>query len=207
MKSKLANKQMLLPGLIGLLLGALVILGVRFVNYSPEEGVHYHANFSMYLNGQREEFKDIFYYIGEENCSADTEHKMNPYERGHLHDNVNDVVHIEDEAVTWGQFFQNIGWVVDDKLIRTLDQVLMADSQNKISFILNGQKVDSVTKLVIGDKDRLLVDFGPTDAATLQKEFDSIASTAEKYNGSKDSGSCGGASKEKTWKDRMRHMF
>jgi hypothetical protein len=132
---------------------------------------------------------------------------MTPYERAHLHDSVNDVVHVEDDAVTWGQFFQNIGWVVDPKVVRTPDQVLLADSQNKVTFMLNGKQTDNVINQVIADKDKLLVDFGSTDAQALQTEYKSIASTAGQYNGSKDSGSCGGASHKNSWNDRLKHMF
>lgn len=201
------NRQAWLAGVAGVLLGALIILGIRFITYSPEEGVHYHANFAVYINGQREQFKDIFYYIGAESCTGDSEHSTNPYARAHLHDMVGDVVHVEDEAVTWGQFFQNIGWVVDPKVIRKGEQIFLADAQNKVSFMLNGKLTDNVINQVIGDKDKLLVDYGPVDSGTLQNEFESIASTAEKYNGSKDKGSCDGAVEQGSWKDRLKHMF
>lgn len=200
------NKSLVLAGGIGLVFGALIILGERAVTYRPAEKVHYHANFAIYINGQREQFKDIFYYI-DTGTACGAGQKMTPYERAHLHDNVNDVVHVEDEAVTWGQFFQNIGWVIDSKLVRTPDQLLLADSGNRLTFMLNGEQTDKVINSVIGDKDRLLVDFGSTDSQTLQKEFESVASTAGKYNGSKDVGSCGGASEENSWSNRMRHMF
>lgn len=189
-----------------MIIGAFIILGIRFVTYS-EEGVHYHANFAVYMNGQQEKFDDIFYYIGAESCTGESEHRANPYARTHLHDMVGDVVHVEDEAVTWGQFFQNIGWIADSKLIKTPDQVYMPDSTSRISFMLNGKKVETITNAAIGDKDRLLIDFGSTDDGTLQQRFDSVASTAEKYNGMQDSGSCGGASEKNSWKDRLRHMF
>lgn len=201
------NKHSLINGVIGLIIGVAIVLGIRFATYSGGEAVHYHANFAMYLNGQREQFDDIFYYIGAENCSTEVEHTMNPYARAHMHDSVNDVVHVEDNAVTWGQFFQNIGWIIDPEVIRTPDQIFLPDSQNKLTFILNGEQTDKVINRVIGDKDKLLVDFGSTNLQTLQKEYDSIASTAEKYNGMKDSGSCGGASQETSWKDRLKHLF
>lgn len=204
---KKLNKKLLVATGLGLVVGALIILAVRFATYQPEKDVHYHANFAVYLNGQREEFKDIFYYIGGESCTGDAEHQMTPHARAHMHDMVNDVVHVEDEVVTWGQFFQNMGWVVDPKVIRTPDEVLMVDSANKVSFMLNGEKVDNVVGRVIGDKDRLLVDFGSTSNENLQKEFQTIATTAEKYNGSQDPGSCGGMSEKNTWKDRLKHMF
>ena len=201
------NRKSLIAALVGLFIGAALILAVRFIAYQPEEGVHYHANFAVYLNGQREQFKDIFYYIGGESCTGEAEHAMTPHARAHLHDNVNDVVHVEDEAVTWGQFFQNMGWVVDPKVIRTPDQVLLAGAVNKVSFMLNGEKIDNIVSRVIGDKDRLLVAFGSTGSEDLQKEFQTIAATAGQYNGSQDSGSCGGASEKNGWKDRLKHML
>lgn len=200
------NKKLMAAGSVGLILGVILILGERFVTYHPPKRVHYHANFAVYINGQREQFKDIFYYV-DAGGTCNLQQKMTPYERAHLHDNINDVVHVEDEAVTWGQFFQNIGWVIDPKLVRTPDQLLLADSGNKLTFILNGEQTDKVINSVIGDKDRLLVDFGSTDSQTLQQEFESVASTAGIYNGSKDAGSCGGASEDDSWTNRMRHMF
>ncbi|HCM51959.1 TPA: hypothetical protein DIS56_02385 [Candidatus Saccharibacteria bacterium] len=201
------NRKFLVAGGLGLVVGILIILGIRFATYQPDKGIHYHANFAVFLNGQREEFKDIFYYIGGESCTGETEHQMTPYARAHMHDRVNDVVHIEDEAVTWGQFFQNMAWVVDPKIIRTPDRVWLADSANKVSFMLNGEKVDNIVGRVIGNKDRLLVDFGSTNKEVLQKEFETVASTAEQYNGSQDPGSCGGEAEKNTWKDRLKHML
>lgn len=202
------NNKLFLVGGIGLILGVILILGLRFFTYQPEKSVHYHANFAIYLNGQREQFKDIFYYIDVSgNCTTQNQ-KITPHGRAHLHDSVNDVVHVEDEAVTWGHFFQNIGWVIDPNVVRTPNQVLLTDSQNKVTFMLNGKQIDSVINRVIVDKDKLLIDYGSTDAPTLQTEYMSIASTASKYNGSKDTGSCGSAShNENSWKDRMKHMF
>lgn len=189
----------------GVILGALIILGIRFATYQPEEEVHYHANFAMYLNGQREEFKNPVYYVDiEEACTV--KRQMTPHERAHLHDNVNDVVHVEDQAVTWGQFFQNLGWVVDLKVIRTPDKVLLTDSQNKVTFMLNGKQTDNVLGQVIKDQDRLVVDYGNTSPQDLLREYDTVPATAHKYNISPDPASCGGH-QETTMRDRFMHMF
>src|SRR5215469_16416653 len=91
-----------------LLLGAALVLGIRFFTYKPQS-VHYHANFALYVNGQREEFKGAMYYSEVQMCTS-AETAMTPVERAHMHDNVNNVVHVEDHAVTWGQFFANLGW-------------------------------------------------------------------------------------------------
>ena len=47
------TSQALLLLFIGAVIGALIILGVRFASYRPER-THYHANFAVYINGQRE---------------------------------------------------------------------------------------------------------------------------------------------------------
>ncbi|MFA5003788.1 MAG: hypothetical protein WC498_00725 [Candidatus Saccharimonadales bacterium] len=189
----------------GVLVGALIILGIRFVTYQPEEVVHYHANFAMYLNGQRELFKNPVYYTDlTESCAV--EEQMSPHERAHMHDGVNDVVHVEDHAVTWGQFFQNLGWVVDNNIIRTPTQLLTPTDQNKITFMLNGEETSNLVSRIIQDRDQLLVDFGATSTQDLQKEFKTVPSTAVKYDTSQDPKSCSGH-EPTTMRTRMMHLF
>lgn len=190
----------------GLIAGALVILGIRFITYKPD-AVHYHANFSVYINGQRELFNSPIYYeeTTAASCNLD-EHEESPLERAHMHGNVNDVVHIEDHLVTWGNFLQNIGWSVDKELIKTLDKMYLADSANKITFILNGKKVDNINNLVVGDKDRLLIDYGDVSDSGFLKRFNSVANTAHKYNVTRDPASCG-AGKGTSIKDKLEHLL
>jgi hypothetical protein len=186
------------------ILGIVVTLAVRFVTYNPQK-VHYHANFAVYINGQKEEFKNPIYYISvAAMCSADATNS--PTDRAHMHSGVNNVVHVEDRAVTWGMFFQNIGWVVDPRVIRDLDGLFVPIDQNKITFILNGQQVDGAMRLVIKDQDKLLVDYGSAPDQQLQKEYAAIPSTAHKYDTTPDPKSCSG-SKKPTLHERFVHMF
>lgn len=53
----------------GIVLGALALLVIRFFTYSPPQ-VHYHANFAVYINGQREQFKGPQYYQEVAVCSS-----------------------------------------------------------------------------------------------------------------------------------------
>src|SRR5690242_12924059 len=46
---------------VGFLLGILWLVGMRFLTVTPTE-THYHANFAVYINGTREEFKSFAYY-------------------------------------------------------------------------------------------------------------------------------------------------
>ena len=65
-------KQTILVGVTSLVVGAAAILGVRYFTYSPEK-VHYHANFGVIINGQRETFKSPMYYEEESGstCTLD----------------------------------------------------------------------------------------------------------------------------------------
>jgi len=198
------NKKAWYFGLGGLILGALIVFFIRFATYHVNS-VHYHANFAVYINGQREQFKEAFYYqeVGK-GCTVHDE--LTPHERVHMHDNINSVVHVHDNAVTWGNFFQNIGWAVDQRFITTPFKVFNADDSNKVRFILNGQRVDGVNNLVIGDQDRLLVDYGNRPDTTLQSEYKSVPKTAHQYDISKDPASCGGGAPT-TSRDRITHLF
>lgn len=187
-------------------LGIFVVLLIRFATYHVEKGVHYHANFALYINGQREQFKEPFYY--EEVTSCNSHEEMTPHERTHMHEQVNSVVHVHDHAVTWGDFFQNIGWVVDMNLIETpQSKIYLADAQNKVTFILNGQKVENPINQVIGDEDKLLINYGASSEQELQDRYKTVPATAHKYDVSKDPASCSGGVHPTTFSDRLKHLF
>lgn len=190
--------------ILGILLGAILILAIRFAAYKLAGVVHYHANFAVYINGRQEQFKDAFYYQ-EIEAGCTTSINMTPHERAHMHDEVNNVVHVEDHAVTWGQFFQNIGWDVNPWFVKTPTQVLSADSSHPVTFMLNGKVEPNIVNQVIGDRDKLLVDYGD-GSQNLQKEYKTIPSTAAQYDTSKDPASCG-SSHVTTFHDRITHLF
>jgi hypothetical protein len=192
-------------GLIGLFVGVFVILGIRFVTYEPEAETHYHANFAVYIDGKQEQFSNPMLYEEISECSISTEEK--PGERAHLHENIKDVVHVEDGAVTWGNFFQNINWNVSDKYLDTSDVLLVNTDTKKVTYVLNGEVVSDITNKVIGDKDRLLVSYGTSTKDEINEQFSSVATSAEKYNVTKDPASCSGGHSEDGIKARLNQLF
>ena len=192
----------------GLIVGAAVIFGIRFAMYEPET-VHYHANFAVFINGRQEKFSGARYYeetdiMSAPTCSTGT--AGTPLERAHMHDGVYNVVHVEDHLVTWGNFFQNLGWGIGNNYLATTDSVLMPDEANTLVFMLNGKRVEDVSNTVIGDQDKLLVSFGTTSNDELQKEYDGIQNNALKYDQEQDPATCSGH-KNITVTDRLRHLF
>ena len=192
-------------GITGILIGMLVILGIRFVSYEPPKDVHYHANFAVYVDDKQEQFSNPLLYEEISECSISTEEK--PGERAHLHENIKDVVHVEDSAVTWGNFFQNINWNVSDKYLDTSEDLLVNTETKKVTYVLNGEEVSNITNKVIGDKDRLLVSYGTATKDEINKQFSTVASSAEKYNVTKDPASCSGGHSEDSIKDRLKNLF
>ncbi|HSW37783.1 MAG TPA: hypothetical protein VLG37_05470 [Candidatus Saccharimonadales bacterium] len=192
----------------GILIGALLILTIRFFSYGPAH-THYHANFAVYINGRREEFKSPKYYEEEAACT-DESNISTPQERAHMHDQINSVIHVHDHATTWGQFFENLGWVVGPNFIQNADgQLNVATDQAKLHILLNGQDytdLTPITNMVIKDEDRLLVSYGDESDSNLQAEYKSVPSTAHHYDITKDPASCSG-SENVSLKDRFKHLF
>lgn len=192
----------------GIVLGVLVLLVIRFFTYSPPQ-VHYHANFAVYINGKREEFKGAQYYQEVSICNASTGITI-PQQRAHMHDDVNGVVHVHDHAVTWGQFFENLGWYVGPDFIETTDGHLYQNDGNSVlHVIINGQDytgLTPITDMVIKDQSRVLVSYGDISDSRLQQEYKTVPSTAKHYDDTKDPASCSG-SEPTNFSARLHHLF
>jgi hypothetical protein len=200
-------KTRLFIALIAMVFGAALILGVRFATYKIP-AIHYHANFALYINNQREEFKAKENYSAIEVCTLNN--TVLPSERAHMHSNVNDVVHVEDHAVTWGQFFTNLGWTIGPNFIATPTGTIYTNSgETKLHTIINNQDytdISGVQNIVINDRDKLLLSYGKVDSTTLKKQFDTVPSTANKYDVTKDPASCSG-NRTTSIHDRLVHLF
>lgn len=202
----LKSKWFLLGG--GLVLGAAVILGIRFATYEMPH-THYHANFALYINGQREEFKASHYY--EEIAACTLNGTIQPAQRAHMHDEINSVIHVHDDAVTWEQFFNNNGWTLGPNFIQN-DQrtIYLEDDTNKLNIMLNDQNLTDLTNIanqVIKDEDRLLISFGNIDDSTLNKEYKSVPATAHHYDVTPDPASCAGVMENPSFSERLHHLF
>ncbi len=192
----------------GLLLGALIVIAIRFATYSVHQ-THYHANFAVYINGQRQEFKGPQYY--QEVAACVVHGTIQPAQRAHMHDNTNSVIHVHDDGVTWQQFFNNIGWTLGPNFIQD-DQsnTYTEDDTNKLNVMLNGQNLTDLTNIAnqtIKDEDRMLISFGNIDTTTLQQEFETVPATAHHYDITPDPASCSGQMEQVTTSDRLHHLF
>jgi hypothetical protein len=113
---------------------------------------------------------------------------------------------VHDSAVTWGNFFENLGWSIGPDFIRTRDQLLVAESKQPLVYLLNNQRISNPANQIIGNEDKLLISFGTTDEMILQSQFSSVPDTAREQNLNADPAGCGGAAKA-PWRERMEHIY
>jgi hypothetical protein len=190
------NKLVILS-LVFFLAGIMSFIGLRYAMFK-DTNVHYHANFALFVNGKRDEFKSFTFYEEETACTSDD--KNNPKDRVHMHDQNNGLVHVHATGVTWGHFFANIGYTLGDQVLKT-DQGVYVDGQdsNHLTFILNGQQVDNIANRLIKSEDRLLINYGNDDSKTIQKRFDIVPTDAHQANTEQDPASCKGSVKINAW--------
>jgi hypothetical protein len=183
------NKKLLLMLFTAFILGVFWVFAIRFVTLEKKE-VHYHANFAVFVEGERLPFDSFTYYEEVASCGG---HGVNsPKIRAHMHDSVNHVVHVHDNGVTWGHFFSNLSFVNGDTVFKTDSSTFIEDKDTKITFILNGQEVDTTANRTISDKDVLLVSIGRTTEADLKNQYSQITQDADEYNQKDDPSACSG---------------
>lgn len=140
---------------------AVAILGViGFVvakKVSISEKIHYHAGFVVFDNGKKLDFSDSKYMFIKP-CTLDGKEIENEgdeqIEKAHLHDNVGDVVHIEEKDAIWRDLFTNINFPVD---------------YSKVEAYINGEIVPNFESQSIKSNDSLVLFFGSVDKSLLSQ--------------------------------------
>ncbi len=183
------------------LLGAFLLAALRFATIQSDD-VHYHANFALYVNDQRDQFKDFTFYEEVAACSVHDPDDVKT--RVHMHNQNPGLVHIHAHGVTWGQFFANLGYTLGDKVVAT-ESGVFTDGQdgNKLSFVLNGQPVQTVEDRVIKSEDKLLINYGKDGDQAIQEHYKNVPNDAHKANSTADPATCSGGS-HLTTTDRLK---
>jgi hypothetical protein len=189
--------------ILGFMAGFLTFAALRFISYQPEH-VHYHANFAVYINGQREQFSEDRFYEDVSACKDHTD--MSARDRVHMHNHENSVVHVHDSGVTWGQFFENLGYSLGATQISRPSETFVVSGAQQLNFVLNGQRVSDIANRQIQSEDKLLIDYGAFDESKLNLEYATIESSATEKNHSPDPGSCG-SQDSSGWAERWRHIW
>lgn len=182
-----------------ILLSLVLIVGV-FILWYLYAGMkflppHYHANFAMYINGERVDFSGDNFMEDVAGCWLSD--LMFPKDRVHLHENNPDTIHVHAQGVSWGHFFANTGIVFNDRVLSLEDGALvyMTNEDNSISFLLNGETVTNPFNDLIKSKDRLIIAYWYNE--DISDLF--VSDNAGEYNSKYDPGSCGWTNQGGIW--------
>lgn len=126
-------------------IGLIVLLFISTVLYklfakpTVHQTVHYHAGFIVYKDGERVDFSESK-YMSVKPCEIVPD-EPSPLEiqmdKGHLHENVGDVVHVHTEGAKWGDLFANLKYPIDYSLVSAYingDKVLDFENRPIVGF-------------------------------------------------------------------------
>jgi len=136
------------------------------------EKVHEHADFAVYLNGEKFDFTPTKYQ------SSDT----NPLDPdAHLHDGNGDVTHKHRKGITLGYFFDTIGIKFDSQCFVTDNGKQYCNTADKkLSLYVNGKENTAFGNYEFTDLDRILITYG--DQTGVADQITSITDDACLYS-------------------------
>jgi hypothetical protein len=130
---------------------------------------HEHADFAVFINGERVSFD-------EERYLSDEESQLDP--EVHLHAPRTDVVHKHRQNVTWSEFFATLGWELTDTCLSDADGNEYCEGEgNDLRFFVNDVEVDILANQLIYELTRVLISYGPA-AADLSEQIASVTDQA-----------------------------
>ncbi len=138
------------------------------------EKAHEHADFAVYLDGKKFDFKPAKYQSSEENPLAPD---------AHLHDGNGDVIHKHRKGITLGYFFETIGMKLDNQCFVTDNGKQYCDTANKkLKMYVNGKENSTFGNYEFTDLDRILISYGLENETIVKKQIDSVTDQACLYS-------------------------
>lgn len=182
------------------------VISLRFLILDYATGVHYHADFQIYIQGEPLLLDNPSYY--EEDTACNVGNQTHPTSRVHLHDQIPHVIHIHDEAATYSHLMSNLGFNLSNKVLQTRDKINIDQQGGRLRFILNGQPVFDIANKVIRNEDVLLIDFSNDNLDVLKERYNNIERGAAEANLSQDPAGCAtSSSSSKSHWQRLKDVF
>lgn len=178
------NKHLVLPFLVGLLVGGGVVhLALPTHDHHHDQHpiadpyddeYHVHADFHIRINGTLVDLSgDKFQTTNEQEFHEDL----------HLHDNDGDVLHIHRDGGTFVEFLASLGIELTDTCI-TLDNQYCANEVQVLHIYVNDEQLTTpLHNYTPVDDDRILVYYGPADPETITEYQSAVPTDACYYSG------------------------
>jgi hypothetical protein len=176
-------KRIALPILALLALASIAYGAYQFlqpaVNPDPN---HAHADFAVYISGERVDFAKAEYMSGSSTGSlTDDEHlSHNPYY--HLHDNNGEVIHRHKPGLALGEFFGSIGFTMaSDCFTVPGGKPVCNEGAKTWKMYVNGTERPFDPGFVFADEDRILLTYNASQA-DVQRQLSALSDDACLYS-------------------------
>ncbi len=195
-------------GLGGVLVGIVALGAVRFVTVPPPHVTHFHANWAVFVDGQRLDLTAERFMEDVASCRTSPD-AVRPQDRVHMHEANADVIHVHHPASTWGQLLANLGMAAGSDYLFTVDGSRhFAQADSTVKFFRNGIQVFDLANEPVRSADRVVISFGTeTPEAVLADQFSQVASNAEEYNAKADPAACMGGHEPESFAVRLKRAF
>lgn len=146
----------------------------------PEPDFHEHADFALFIDGQRFDFSKEE-YMSVQPCTISREYPANvAYAHGlesddlknsvHLHDRNGDIVHAHRPKITWHDFFHSLNMEFEDgKFVDDQGQSYLANEDSAFYYFVNGEAVNQLADREIRDLDKVLISYSSTGEITQEE--------------------------------------
>lgn len=192
--------------LLGVAVGILAFGLIRFAASPWPDPVHYHANWALFIDGERVDLSADRYMEDVDACVGGE--RLLPSQRVHMHEGIDHVVHVHDDGVTWGHFLTNLGFTLGHgTLVTDTGRRLAVEEGRNLTFVLNGFAVPNISNRLVESGDRLAISYGAeTPEEVRGKQFPQVPDDAEEYNERQDPAGCAGRD-EAGFFERLRRAF
>lgn len=134
--------------------------------------VHEHADFAVYLNGEKFDFKKAKY-------QSSVTNPLDP--DAHLHDGNGEITHKHRKGITLGYFFETLGMKFDTQCFVTDDgKKYCSEGSKTLKMFVNGKENTQFGNYEFTDLDRILITYG--DQTGVADQITSIADMACLYS-------------------------
>ena len=166
---------------LGVIIAVAVLVGKALLDSGtaiPEIGVvgdvHYHADFALYIDGERYNFaQDKYMSTGNKSLSN----------FAHLHDMKGNIIHKHASGITLGFFMETVGMKLNDTCLMIDDGTSYCDDGNKeLKIYVNGKHNDEFAEHDIKDEDKILLSYGDVSEEELQAQIESVSYEACIYS-------------------------
>ncbi len=195
-------------GGVGVVVGVLGLAAFRFATVPPPVITHHHANWAVFVHGQRLDLTEERFMEDVASCRTSPE-AIRPQDRIHLHEGDHDVIHVHHPAATWGQLLANLTMAAGEDYLFLPDGTKhLARGDSTVKFFRNGRQDFNLANEPVRSTDRVLISFGSeTPDQVLADQFGRVADNAEEHNSKADPAACMGGHESETFGARLKRAF